>query len=282
MPPPADCDCALSPAEGFELDNSMTQGKFSTDLFRLDDRIAIVTGAASGMGRRAAFGLADAGAHIVGADVNENGLKQLEKDMAAEGLKATTVMADISDEELVANMAAKAKEVNGRIDILVNCAGIGARGVAEDYPFELWKKVLHINTRGSFLCTKAVAPTMIEQRKGSIINIASCAAAVGWPGSVGYQASKAGLGQMSRSLGVEWGKYNIRVNSIAPGYVDTPQSQEEEALEPAYFAERLRRVPMGRKAQPEEVVGAILFLASDASSMVTGNLIATDGGYIAS
>ena len=99
---------------------------------------------------------------------------------------------------------------------------------------------------------------------------------------MGYQVSKAGLGQMSRSLGVEWAPYNVRVNSIAPGSVDTPQNQQEEAREPEYFVERLRRVPMGRRAQPEEVVGAILFLASDASSMVTGNLIATDGGYIAS
>lgn len=258
------------------------RGRFSTNLFRLDGRIAIVTGAASGMGRRAAFGLGDAGAHIIAADINEEGLEQTRKDLAKEGIESTTVKCDISDTKMVDNMVEVAKSVNGRIDVLLNCAGIGARGVAEDYPYELFQKVIYINTRGSFLCAKAVAPTMIAQQKGSIINISSCAAAVGWPGSVGYQASKAGLAQMSRSLGVEWGPHNIRVNSIAPGYVDTPQTRQEAALEPEYFAERLRRVPMARAAQPEEVVGAILFLASDASSMVTGNLIATDGGYIAS
>ena len=257
-------------------------GQYSTDLFKLDGRVAIVTGAASGMGLRAAYGLADAGAHIVAADVNGEGLEKLANDMAAQGYSVTPVVTDISDQKMVEIMARTGQEVSGHVDVLVNCAGIGARGVAKDYPYELWKKVIFINTRGSFLCTKAVAPGMIERRKGSIINIASCGAVVGWPGSVGYQMSKAGLGQMSRSLAVEWGPYNVRVNSIAPGYVDTPQSQVEEAREPDYFAERLRRVPMGRKAQPEEVVGAILFLASDASSMVTGNLIATDGGYIIS
>ena len=257
-------------------------GRYSTDLFRLDGRFAIVTGAASGMGRCAAFGLADAGAHVIAADLNADGLDRLAKEMAAEGYALTTVVTDIAEEDAVANMVQVALGVNGRIDVLVNSAGIGARGPADSYPLELWQRVLRVNTRGSFLCARAVGPTMIAQRKGSIVNIASCGAAVGWPGSVGYQASKAGLGQLSRSLAVEWGPYNVRVNSVAPGYVDTPQSQVEEAREPEYFAERLRRVPMGRKAQPEEVVGAILFLASDASSMVTGNLIATDGGYIAS
>jgi NAD(P)-dependent dehydrogenase (short-subunit alcohol dehydrogenase family) len=258
------------------------KGQFSIDLFRLDGRVAIATGAASGMGRCAAFGFADAGAHVVAADINPEGLKKLVDEMGEYGYDITTVVTDISEEDMVKDMVKTALEVNGRIDILLNCAGIGARGIAEEYPFDLWQKVTGVNTRGSFLCAKAVAPTMIAQRKGSIINIASCGAAVGWPGSVGYQASKAGLGQMSRSLAVEWGPYNVRVNAIAPGYVDTPQTQVEAAREPDYFAERLRRVPMARASQPEEVVGAILFLASDASSMVTGNLVATDGGYIAS
>jgi len=255
-------------------------GKYSTDLFRLDGRVAIVTGGASGMGRRTAYTLADAGAHIIAADLSADGLAKLRAEMGAEGYAVTTVVADISKDEMVANMVAEAKKVTGRIDILVNAAGIGARCPAEEYSLELWRKVLRINTRGSFLCAKAVAPSMIAQRKGAIVNFASCGAVVGWPGSVGYQCSKAGVAQMSRSLAVEWGKYNIRVNAIAPGYVDTPQTQAEAALEPEFFAERLRRVPMGRGAQPEEIPATILYLVSDAASMVTGNLVATDGGFL--
>lgn len=255
-------------------------GKFSTDLFRLDGRVAIVTGGASGMGRRTAFTLADAGAHVVAADLNPAGLAALEEELKGLGLLVSTVVADISQEAMVHNMVEKARAISGRIDILVNSAGIGARCPAADYPLELWQKVLRINTRGSFMCAKAVAPAMIAQRKGAIVNIASCGAVVGWAGSVGYQCSKAGVAQMARSLAVEWGPYNIRVNSIAPGYVDTPQTQAEAALEPEFFAERLRRVPMGRGAQPEEIPGTILYLVSDAASMVTGNLIATDGGFL--
>lgn len=255
-------------------------GKFSTDLFRLDGRIAIVTGGASGMGRRTAFTLADAGAHVVAADMNEDGLATLKQEMRDLGYAVTTVQADISDEPQVLRMVEKAKSVNGRIDILVNAAGIGARCPAKDYTLALWHRVIRINTRGSFLCAKAVAPSMIEQRKGAIVNFASCGAVVGWPGSVGYQCSKAGVAQMARSLAVEWGPHNIRVNSIAPGYVDTPQTQAEALLEPEFFAERLRRVPLGRGAQPEEIPATILYLVSDAASMVTGGLFATDGGFL--
>jgi NAD(P)-dependent dehydrogenase (short-subunit alcohol dehydrogenase family) len=255
-------------------------GQYSTDLFRLDGRIAIVTGGASGMGRRTAFTLADAGAHVVAADLNPAGLESLKAEMSALGLSVSTVVADVSDEAMVNNMVREALDAAGRIDVLVNAAGIGARKPATEYTLELWQKVLRINTRGSFLCAKAVAPTMIAQRKGSIVNFASCGAVVGWAGSVGYQCSKAGVAQMARSLAVEWGPHNVRVNAIAPGYVDTPQTQAEAALEPEFFAERLRRVPMQRGARPEEIPGAVLFLASDASSMVTGNLIATDGGFL--
>jgi 2-deoxy-D-gluconate 3-dehydrogenase len=121
---------------------------------------------------------------------------------------------------------------------------------------------------------------MIAQKKGAIVNFASCGAVVGWAGSVGYQCTKAGVAQMARSLAVEWGPHNIRVNAIAPGYVDTPQTRAEAALEPEFFAERIRRVPMGRGALPEEIPGTVLFLVSDAASMVTGNLVATDGGFL--
>lgn len=255
-------------------------GKYSLDLFRLDGRVAIVTGGASGMGKRCAYTLADAGAHVVAVDLNAAGLEETKAEMAAEGYEISTVVADISDESAVADMVKAAAKVTGRIDILLNAAGIGARSPATDYTLELWNKVLRINARGSFLCARAVAPYMIRQQKGAIVNFASCGAVVGWAGSVGYQCSKAGVAQMSRSLAVEWGEHNIRVNAIAPGYVDTPQTQAEAALEPEFFAERIRRVPMGRGAKPEEIPGTVLFLVSDAASMVTGNLVATDGGFL--
>lgn len=231
-------------------------GKYSLDLFRLDGRVAIVTGGASGMGKRCAYTLADAGAHVVAVDLNAAGLEETKAEMAAEGYEISTVVADISDESAVADMVKAAAKVTGRIDILLNAAGIGARSPATDYTLELWNKVLRINARGSFLCARAVAPYMIRQQKGAIVNFASCGAVVGWAGSVGYQCSKAGVAQMSRSLAVEWGEHNIRVNAIAPGYVDTPQTQAEAALEPEFFAERIRRVPMGRGAKPEVLISA--------------------------
>jgi len=248
-------------------------------LFSLEGRTAMVTGAASGLGRAIAIGLGQAGAYVVAADLPGAGAGE-----AVEAIghgRAMDVSVDVTRRDEVAAMVEAALGRTGRIDILVNSAGVGARGIADAYPSDLWERVLAVNLTGTFSCCQLVGKHMLAAGSGSIVNIASIGGLVGWAGSVGYQASKGGVVQLTRSLAVEWASRGVRVNAIAPCTFETAVVERQRMAEPDLYPAMLARIPVGRFGEPSEIVGPTLFLASDASTMVTGHVLTVDGGYTA-
>ena len=249
-------------------------------IFSLDGRVAVVTGAAGGLGAPIAEGLADAGAFVVCADAATEPNRALARRLGPERSEAVAV--DVRDEASVQALVERAAAVSGSIDVLVTCAGIGGRGPATDYDDATWADVIDVNLTGTFRVCRAVGRRMIAQpHGGAIVNIASVVGAVGLAGSVGYQASKGGVIQMTRTLAVEWAPHNVRVNAISPGHVATPLVRRQWEAEPELKDYFESRTPLGRLAEPSDMVGAAVFLAGPASVMVTGQILAVDGGYTA-
>ena len=251
-----------------------------TGIFSLEGRVAVVTGAAGGLGAPIAEGLADVGAFVVCADASEEPNRALAQRLGAERSEAVTV--DVRDEASVHALADRAAAVTGSIDVLVTCAGIGGRGPAAEYDDGTWADVIDVNLTGAFRTCRAVGRRMIERpHGGAIVNIASVVGEVGFAGSVGYQASKGGVIQLTRTLAVEWAPHGVRVNAVSPGHVATPLVRRQWQSEPELKDHFESRTPLGRLAEPADMVGAVIFLASPASAMVTGQILAVDGGYTA-
>ena len=249
-------------------------------IFSLEGRVAVVTGAAGGLGAPIAEGLAGAGAFVVCADSAAEPNRALVRRLGPECSEAFTV--DVRDEVSVQALAARAASLTGSIDVLVTCAGIGGRGPAAEYDDGVWAQVIDVNLTGAFRTCRAVGRRMIAQPDGgAIVNIASVVGSVGLAGSVGYQASKGGVNQLTRSLAVEWAPHRVRVNAISPGHVATPLVRRQWEIEPELKDHFESRTPLGRLAEPADMVGAAVFLASPASAMVTGQILAVDGGYTA-
>ena len=249
-------------------------------LFSLAGKVALVTGGGSGLGEAIALGFMQAGATVVIADINEEGANALLESVADRPNPPTFVPVDVTSRKSIDALVEDVVGRLGRIDILVNSAGTAARHVAEDFPEDVWDRVIAINLKGTFMCCQAVGRTMLAQGSGSIINIASIGGSIAYPHTTAYLQSKGAVAQMTRSLALEWIDRGVRVNAIAPSLFDTPLVRMNDSQK-SYTSEFIMlRTPIGRKGQPYEVVGPAIFLASDAAAMVVGHVLQVDGGYL--
>ncbi len=251
------------------------------DLFSLQGKTAIVTGAGAGLGAVFARALAEAGASVLCADINEDHAIRTATSLVGDGLNAIPLRADVTSESDVSEMIEEAVDRMGGLDILVNNAGIAAVGPPEATSLEDWQRVIDVNLTGVFLCAKAAGAVMIAAgTAGRIINIASIiGAGAAYPvGAAGYAASKGAVVNLTRELAVQWAQHGIRVNAIGPAYF--PSDMTAGLLEDKNLTASIEsRVPMGRLGRPDELRGPIVFLASDASSYVTGQTLYVDGGW---
>jgi NAD(P)-dependent dehydrogenase (short-subunit alcohol dehydrogenase family) len=247
---------------------------------RLKGKVAIVTGGSSGIGRASAELFAREGARVVVADYNADAGRATVETIKGAGGDAIFVQVDVSDAAQVRDMVQTALDTYGGIDILLNNAGILLFGTVLDTEEKDWRRVMDINLTGTFLVCKAVLPHMIQRGGGSIINLTSSTGAHdAGPNTAAYVTSKGGVALMTRAMAIDHAKDHVRVNAVAPGPTDTPMLRDALSLEQlAAFAATF---PMGRLGRPEELANAILFLASDDASFVTGAILAVDGGQTA-
>lgn len=252
----------------------------------LDGKIALVTGAASGIGRATALIMAREGAKLVIADMNEDGGQQTVHMITESGGEAAFVKADVTQAAQVEALITQTVESYGRLDCAYNNAGIsgmeggGPRLTTAEYPEDRWHRVIAINLTGVWLCMKYEIGQMVSQGGGAIVNTASIAGLVGMATSSAYVASKHGVVGLTKTAALEYAKQGIRVNCVCPGYIETPMT-EAGRNDPDRMALMLANEPMGRIGQPEEVAETVTWLCSDAASFVTGHTMTVDGGYMA-
>ena len=252
-------------------------------MFELKNKSAIITGARRGMGRTHALILAKAGAKVVVSDISEEDCQKVVEEIKKDKGEAIAIKCDVSKKEEVDEMVKKTVQDFGKIDILVNNAGIAAFKPFLELSEEEWNRTLDINLKGYFLCAQSCAREMVKQKSGSIVNIASVAmgqVGVGFPNLVHYCATKGGIAAMTEAMALELAPYNIRVNAVSPGLIETPMISSIKQ-DPKTIEALLARVPMRRVGKPEEVSNLVLFLVSDESSYMTGSVVVVDGGWLA-
>ncbi len=252
------------------------------DLFKLDGKVALITGAGSGLGRQFAETLSDAGASVVLAARRRKKLEETAELVRNKGGKAICLELDVTDSLSVTNCVRETTSEFGAPDILINNAGIAKQAFLTDISEDDWDAVLDTNLKGVFMVAQAVAKSMINADKhGSIINIASVLGLRVSKALGSYIAAKSAVVQLTKAMAIEWSRYNIRVNALAPGYFITEINQEQFADSSAEDF-LMRRVPMSRVGDLREIAGPLLLLASDAGSYMTGSIIAVDGGHVCS
>lgn len=253
----------------------------STSLFSLDGKTAVVIGGTSGIGRAISLGLADAGADVVASSRRTAEVAKTADEIESKGRKTLRIASDVRDRKSLESLRDVAISTFGKVDILFNCAGITKRAPTLDFSEETWSEILEINLTGTLRGCQVFGKHMLERKYGRIINIASLSTFVGLFEVAAYGASKAAVGSLTKTLAVEWSRHGVLVNAIAPGLFRT-------ALNASLLdgtdrgREFLTRTPMGRFGKTEELVGAAVFLASDAAAFVTGEIIVVDGGFLAS
>ena len=248
--------------------------------FSLADRVALVTGAGRGIGRHLAQGLARYGADIIATGRTVSQLEEAAQEIRQLGRRCLVVPMDITQKADIEKGVEKAFQHFGRIDILVNNAGINIPKPALEVTEEDWRRVLDSNLTGLFFCCQAVGRIMVNQKSGKIINISSQTGTVAIQWRAAYCSSKAGVNLLTKVLALEWGPHNINVNAVAPTFIETPMTRP--MLEnPAFREMVLNKILLGRVGQPKDVLGAVIYLASEASSLVTGHVLLVDGGWTA-
>ena len=250
-------------------------------LFDLTGRVAIVTGGSIGLGRQMAEGLTEMGANVVLCARKQERCQQAAMELQQLGVKAVSLACDVKSQASVQEMVEATLSQFGRIDVLINNAGISWGAPTEEMRLEDWNKVIETNLTGTFLCAQAVGKTMIRQGRGKIINIASVAGLGGAPPelpAIGYHASKGGVISFTKDLACKWARHNIQVNAIAPGWFPTHMSSKVIERYKDLF---LSHIPLGRFGNEHDLKGAAVFLASDASNFVTGHVLVVDGGQSA-
>ena len=247
--------------------------------FDLSKKVSIVTGGSRSIGRRLAEALARAKSNVVIVNRNTSEGEKAAQEIRESGGSAISIPADVSKKASAEGMVKKTLEHYGRIDVLVNCAGVIVRKPAIETTEKDWDWTMNVNLRGLFFCCRSVGEQMIQQKAGKIINISSVAATLGLMNRVPYNASKAGVTQLTRSLAIEWGKYGICVNAIGPGIIKTSLNASYIESDPERRERVIRKIPFGRFGRAEDLAGVTLFLASSASDYLTGQTLYVDGGY---
>ena len=260
----------------------MTLGKSMLPSMRLDNQVAVVTGSGSGLGQAIAIAFAEAGATVVVTDLAQRlpNAKKTRDRIIQLGRKSVAVSLNVTSIRSIRRMVKKTIDEFGRIDILVNNAGVNISKPAVEVTEDDWDKVLDVNLKGVFFCCQEVGRTMIERRFGKIINVASQNGVIGYYNRAAYCSSKAGVVNLTRVLAIEWASKNINVNAIGPTFVRTPLT-DKLFQEESFTSEVLRRIPLGRLGQPEDITGAVVFLASSAAQLITGHTLLIDGGWTA-